>query len=188
MSMGKFRSLVRAAVSSPHVSRVRIFGHSLTGQTTIQSPILLVCDDDPDYDLSSDGTNIAEVQPFSKITNIKLACQLDTGGNSHTDRLEWILVKDPDGMLAAASAVPADLFTADVSTTTVLLRKYTLAYGWFVSTASAENQKFNIRIKAKALRRAGLLHDGDRLRFFVRNESASAGFMNLTGTITTRGR
>lgn len=189
MNMGQFRKMVRSAMASPHVSRVRIFNFGLTQNTTIYTPKLLACDDDPDYDLTTDGTNVSECQPFSRITKIDLKCRIQPGGTNSSNRIEWILLKDPDGALEAGAITPASLFLSDVSLPSNSLRKYTLAYGWTVATTNKDGEQFHIRIRRKALLRAGLMHDGDKLLFvFTNNHATLAGTLDCTGRIVTTGR
>lgn len=184
--MRKFRGLVRGAVRVNHVSRVRFFGSgNIPANATTYFP-LLHCDDDPDYDLATDGTNIAEVKPLSRIMSIQLHARMEPSGTGVAARLEWMLLKDPDQSLSAVPMAPSSLFSADFTTNVAALRKYTLAYGWFVASTNRDSFDRMIRIRRKALRRAGIMHDLDRLSLAITNSAAAAtAHLQLTGRIVT---
>lgn len=181
MNIRKFNGMVRKAVQSPHVSRVRIFGGTATQNATTEFTLLTV-DDDPDYDLTTDGTNVAEAQARSRLTGIKLDMGLTPSSAGET--MEWMLFKSPDGVLNATT--PATLFTADVSTSTLALRKNVVAYGLFRASANTDARQARIRIKRAAMRRIAQLKDGDSLRLAITHSADSTdGILDLTGTITT---
>lgn len=185
MSMNRFNGLVNKAVEHRNVSRVRMMNVALPSAATT-TYTLLACDDDPDYDLTSDNTTVAEVQPFSKIVKIDLHCRIEPStGNT----IEWMLIKDPDGLFTASQPAPSTLFTADVTLTTMAVRKYALAYGWFKAVSTTKDAlQTNFRIKRAAIKRIGSLLDGDKLLLIIANPSAGAGTIIVTGTITTAGR
>lgn len=185
MGIKQFNGMVRRAVEHKDVKRVRFMNVAIpTAATTTFT--LLACDDDPDYDLNSDGSTVAECQPFSKIIDINLQVRIEpAAGNT----VEWILVKDPDGLFTASQPAPASLFTADVTLTTMALRKYVLKYGWFKAVSGIKDAwGGRLRIKRQAVRRAGSMLDGDKLLLIIANPSAGAGDLIITGTITLAGR
>jgi len=182
--MGKFRQLVRSAVGSAHVNRVFFDAVAIptTGTTEFR---ILTSDDDPNYDQAANGTTPAECQPFSRIQNIKLR-GIITAPNGNT--LDFTLVKNPDAALSGANMAFAELFGADITSTRALLRKYTLMAGRMRISSASDQKAINIRIRRKALRRAGLMHDGDDLSIVITNSAGGAGTISLWGTITTVGR
>lgn len=185
MGMKQFNGMVQKAVEHKDVKRVRFMNKAIpTAATTTFT--LLTCDDDPDYDLNSDGTTVAEVQPFSKIVGMNLKFRLEAAaGNT----VEWLLIKDPDGLFTATQPAPSTLFTADITLTTIAVRKYTLAYGWLKSVSGIRDSTiFKIRVSKAAIKRAGAFLDGDKLLLIIANPSAGAGEFILTGTITLAGR
>lgn len=186
-TMNKFRSLVRTevkkAIGTTHISRVRMIDQVLTQGTTADFNLLVV-DDDPDYDLASDGTNIAEVQALTKLRKIELTFIVNPGGTG-SERIEYMLYRDPDATLVGS--VPSSLFTADVSLASQALRKNAIAYGMFISTANKDTTTRRLFIRRQAMARVQTLRDGDRLRMAIAHSAAAAdGLMWLYGRIWTR--
>lgn len=148
---------------------------------------LLLCDDDPDFDQLIDGTSPAEIQPGSIITAIQLHFQLlalPVG-----EILEWVLFKDPDGILTAATAGNiATLYTQDKTANVILLRKNAIAAGHIIVDATSRSvQPIIINVPRKALMRIGPFQDGDLLRLtFTLTAAASNGDLYGRGRIVTR--
>lgn len=167
------------------VHRIRMLAQTITEAATTGFN-LLTCDDDPNYDLTTDGTNVAECEPGAKIIAIQLQMTI-TAVAART--VEWIFLRDPDGVLAAASARNiATLYTADVSANTIVIRKNTIAAGHFLaSDRTAHNS--NLNVSPKALRRVARMADGDTLSlaFTDNGEGAGDSLMYLRGRIITRG-
>lgn len=181
--MRAFRSLVRKevrrAAAVKHASRVRIFDNNMTA-STLTAKTLITCDDDPDYDLTTDGTNIAEMQPLKRIRSLSLDFALVNIDSNKV--VEWVLFKSPDGTIDTMA--PSDIFTADVSVNTMQYRKNTLAYGWFVGASNTDYGKSRIRVRRAALKRTGVFNDGDKLIFAVKGNNASDTIqLTMTGRI-----
>jgi len=186
---GALRRQLRGLLNIAQKSRVRIFENPLTVATGNRNYKLLHCDDDPDYDLTTNGnaqtlgTDVAECKPKSRITSIDL--QLTCQNIDAVKAVEWILVKDPDLVLAGIGYTPSSLFTADVSSLTIPLRKYTLAYGYFAGGSNTDIMRQRIRIKRKALARAGVMNDLDELRLMIVNNNVTDDLtVYCVGTIT----
>lgn len=183
MQWKKFRGLVLAAAESKHTHRYRSTEFTAT-QAAVTSYQLLACDDDPDYDTGGDFSTPCECHPGSKITGIDLNLTIAPNGTSEI--IEWMLWKDPDSILGATVS-PADLFTNDLNSTNVVLRKAVLAYGMFRSTTSREANKIHVRVSRAAMGRNRVMKDGDRLRLTVLNTGGSATTkISAFGRIWTR--
>lgn len=185
MNMGQFRSLVQAATGVKHTHRYRLIDKTITNNTTTEMA-LLSADDDPDYDENFDGAGAApECEVGSRILGVDLSMDFVPGnaGGQH----EWLLFKSPDALLTAIPVTGAILFDNDVSANTMLLRKHTLAYGRFLSTASRESSRTKVRISRAAMRRAGVMHDADSIRLcIVATDTAADGTFSMHGRIWTR--
>lgn len=180
MSMSRFNSMVRAAVQTPHRSRVRM-DVSLTGSTLSEKNLLIV-DDDPDYDLATDGSNVAEAEALSRLRSIRLRVSYFAGTSNAAGALvEWILFRNPDNLLTSVN--PSKLFQADIDATSALLRKNALAYGGFYSSANNDTHLFDVRIRRAAIKRIQRLSDGDNLEFNIITPATGAKYF-MTGTIT----
>lgn len=177
-----FQSMVKAAQGVTHTHRYRIIGDAIGSGTTEYKPIIKAIDD-PNYDTDPNATTPAECEVGSRIVGVDLLLNL-APATAGTD-VEYILFKDPDAIFSGSTVVPADLFTNDVSSTTLLVRKYTLSYGYFRSTASKESRIQKIRIGRAALGRAGTLSDNDQIILAVRTGSANTT-LDYIGRIWTR--
>lgn len=185
MNMGQFRSLVQAATGVKHTHRYLLQDKVITNNATTAFP-LLTTDDDPDYDEDFDGSSAApECEPGSRILGIDITLDLVPGnaGGQHM----WMIYKDPDSLLGAVPATPAMLFTNDLTANNILVRKYAMAFGRFLSTATKESSRSRVQISRAAMRRAGVMKENDVLRFVVTaTDTTSDGTLSLHGRIWTR--
>lgn len=181
MNMARFNALARKAVATSHRSRIRA-NVALTAATVNETSLLLV-DDEPNYDLTSDGTNIAEAEARSRVRKIDLTVSFFAGTSNAAGALvEWLLFRDPDNF--ANVTAPSDLFTADLNTVTMSLRKNALAYGGFFSSANNDTRVFHIRISRKAMQRTQVLQDNDRIKLQMVTAATGAKYF-IHGAITT---
>lgn len=169
-------------------SRVRMLNQTITeaDATATNSFALLTCDDDPNYDLTTDGTNVAEVQPGTRLIAIQLILTISSLVTSRT--IEWVIGRDPDGAITSTNFTIGTLFNADVSTNSMAMRKNTWTAGHIVgSDRTAAN--ININISPRALARASRLENGDviRLHFTDAGEGAGNAIFYLRGRFITRG-
>lgn len=170
------------------VHRIRALGIAITEATSGAGNAfsLLTCDDDPDYDLTSNlSSTTAECQPGARIIALQLHMTIvAVAGRT----VEWMLMKDPDGAITAANTTLANLYTADVSTTTAMIRKNTVAVGHILAGDRTAFDK-SLNVPGKALRRISLMADGDilRLSFADNGEGAGDSLLYLRGRIITRG-
>lgn len=185
MNMGQFRSLVQAATGVKHTHRLRDLDQVITNNATSEFA-LLTADDDPDYDEDlALGTSAPECEVGSRILGIDLSMDFVPGnaGGQH----EWLLFKSPDGLLDSLPVTFATLFTNDRTANNMLARKYALAGGRFLSTASRESSRTKVRISRAAMRRAGVMHDSDSIRLTITaTDTAADGSFSIHGRIWTR--
>lgn len=161
----RFNGMVRRAMMTPHRSRIR-FDKSTITAATVTPVTLLTVDDEPNYDTTSDGTNVAEAEALSRLMKIDLNLSFFSGTSNAAGALvEWMLYRDPDAQLGTET--PSTLFTADVSATTAMVRKNVLAYGGFYSSANNDTKAFRIGIRRKAMQRVRRLSDGDKIMLVI---------------------
>ena len=179
----QFQGLVQAAMGQKKTHRYRVLEKNLTAASTITIP-LLTADDDPDFDAGGDFTTACECEQGARIQGIDLNLHIKPGGAGKA--IEWMLWKNPDELIST-TVNPSALFTNDLDATTVILRKYVMAYGMIVSSSTMEAKPLHIRISRAAMRRAGTMSDNDVLRLNVANAHAStAGVLHAYGRIWTR--
>lgn len=178
------RMLIKQGLITKRVHRIRMLQQTITQGA--DSPFsLLTCDDEPNYDLTTDGSNLAECHPGSKIVAVQLAMTIYniTDGES----VEWIIGRDPDGSILTTGFTVATLFTADLTLTGGMLRKNAWGVGHVIG--SNQDNTFDTRLNiTKALRRSSKMADGDTIRLvFTMSAAASNALFYLRGRIITVG-
>lgn len=180
-------NMIRQALGVSHVHRFRDLNEALTAFSAggvLSNFGILSADDEPDYDVGGNFATPLECETGSRIIDIDLTIIFTT--SSANDIIEWMLIKDPDQVIGTSSS-PVDLYTNDVTTTSLLTRKYALAYGIFKSTSQKETLVTRARISRRALRRAGVMNDLDRLRLQILGTGSSVtATVSMVGRITTR--
>lgn len=176
---GQIKNIVEAVSGDLINKRVRVVGPTGDGVTIaangITSQTLLVCDTDgnPNEDLATDGTNIAEVNYGSRLLGIDLNVYYKYPASNQI--MECMIYKDIDSLIGA-SADPAELFNQDVNSTNILIRKTCLAYWNSVSgTSSKDLYGARVRISHSALARNRKLAAGDKLYIVFKNMHATLG-------------
>lgn len=189
MSMGAFNAMVRKAVRPAHKSRIRIFDNSITTAEATQTYSLLRADDDPDYDITTNGdaatagTNIAECLAQSRIESIDLTVSVQNLDVAKAT--EVLIYKDPDVVLGAVA--PSTLFTSDVTLTTMEVRKRALKYMIGFGSSGTDGFAKHVRISRSALKRNRVMHDLDELKITItNNNSVDSLSVFIVGTITWR--
>lgn len=188
MNMRGFERLVEKKVRKVMgtVTTHRVYVKDLTITASTNKYInLLNADDDPDYDLVSNGTNTAECHTNSKITKIQLSMQyFNSTGSGLT--VEWMLTRRPDvGGIATTDMTPANLWVSDWNVATNALKANTVTYGHSIISSTFETVKSSVRIKRKALGRIRTMHDGDLLTFALFPPAGTTQVLNLIGRIWT---
>lgn len=186
MNMGQFRGLVQQATGVKHTHRYRLLDDAVPQGATTHIP-LLTADDTPDYDEDFDGAAAApECETGSRILGIDF--NFDFVPNGATEQIEYMIWKNPDAAITTSTVSPTILFQNDVTTTGILLRKYTMAYGRFLSTASKESSRTKLRISRAAMRRVGVMKQNDVLYLGLTHTATGGGdgVYSLHGRIWTR--
>lgn len=186
-TMRAFRGLVRKEVSKAmgmtHVHRIRIITTGLTASSTVRYT-LLKADDEPDYDLLSDGTNIAECETGSRIVKLQLTIQYyNSTGAGNT--IEMMLYKNPDGE-HAAQFTPANLFEMDYQQYASDVKKYTAWYMPSMISANFETVKNKVMLKRGAFRRIRGMHDLDTIELALVLPAGTTQNATIHGRIWTR--
>lgn len=174
MNYAAVRGIVRSMVGDHYTHRYRILNDVITQNTTEEKPLLLA-DDDPDYDIEPTATTPRECETGSKITGIDLT--LNVAPTTVATTVEWLLWKNPDQVLNTIT--PGMIFENELTPTLALLRKYTLAYGYFRNTSSRESRAQHVRIGRAALGRASRMRENDLLLLSVR-ETSNVGTVSLS--------
>lgn len=177
------RALLKQGLLTKRVHKVRMLDQTITqGTDTLAN--LLTCDDDPNYDLTTDGSNVSECHPGAMIVAVQLVLTLFSVPDGET--IEWVIGRDPDGAIGTGFTM-ADLYTSDVTASNALLKKNVWGAGHMVSSDghAAMNTSLNI---TKALRRAAKMRDGDaiKIRFTATAASGNSAFY-MRGRIITVG-
>lgn len=179
--MGSARNYLKNIMATPHVARVRMVDITLTDNADVYIS-LLKCDDDPDYDLISDGTNIAECQVGSMIQDVNLAIMMH--GMAANDREEIIFFRDPDVALTT-TVTPVSLFTSDYTTATQAIKKATMWYSMYQMMGAGTGFQTAPRIRHAALLRNKNQLDGDVIKIsFHQNDGGVTRKVNIVGRIT----
>lgn len=179
------RALLKQGILTKRVHRIRMLQQTIT-QGADTPFILLTCDDEPNYDLTTDGSNVAECHPGAKIVAVQLQMSIFSVDDFET--IEWVIGRDPDSTVTNASYTISNLYTADVTGTRLLLSKNVWGAGHFVAGA-ASSEVFNTNLNiTKALRRASKMLDGDTIKLvFTMTAAGGNAVMYLRGRIITVG-
>lgn len=183
--MGQFRNLVQAAMGVKRTHRLRELDIAVV-QGALDHIPLLTADDNPDYaeDFVA-NTSSPECETGSRILGIDLT--LDFVPFAAGEQIEWMIWKNPDASFTEATFTPTLLFTNDISINTIAFRKFCMAYGRFLSTATKESSRTRVRISRAAMRRVGVMHQDDVLNLAVQHTAAGGnGAMSIHGRIWTR--
>lgn len=140
---------------------------------------------EPNYDLTTDGTNVAECHPGAKIVAIQLIGSIY--GLQATRLVEWVIGRDPDGAILTTGFTIANLYTADATLTNLQLKKNAWGAGHVIGTdRTGVDVRLNI---TSALRRTSKMLDGDVVRLVFTDDGAGTGngIFYLRGRIITVG-
>lgn len=178
------RALLKQGLLTKRVHRIRMLNQTIT-QGTDTPFTLLSCDDEPNYDLATDGTNVAECHPGAKIVAVQLVMTVFSVADGET--VEWVIGRDPDAAITSAAFTISNLYSADVTGGRLLMSKNTWGAGHMISSDghAAMNTSLNI---TKALRRASKMADGDLIRLvFTHSAAGGNSLFYIRGRIITVG-
>lgn len=175
---------VKAAMGVKRVHRIRATVLAIP-ENANTAYVLLRCDDEPNYDTTSDGTNIAECEPGSRLISVQLVMTM-YGMDANTI-VEWNLHKNPDQTLTASETTVAALYAADVEPENRMLRKNTFTAGHFIGTSNHDTQTTRVRIARKAMKRNAVMADNDQIAFtFANLDATDAALLYIRGRLITR--
>lgn len=186
MNARKALAAAGAKVETLTKHRVYVFGTTGAGVTlaanTDKYLSLLVCDDDPDYDLVSNNTTIAECQVGSKIVSIELFLVYKAAA---AIMHEIAIYRDRDGSFSTMTPDTQAFNVADYSATVDQVRSNIIGYRPIYLTSNADARPMRLPISKSALRRNQTMHDNDSLKLFIRNNAGSSATWWIQGHINT---
>lgn len=144
---------------------------------------LLNCDDDPAADQITNHSTVAETHPGSDILDINLYLVI----KAHQAHVHHLMVfKDRDGEFATST--PTGAFgTGDWSASQQQFRKNILSYKPLYFTSNSDARPMRIPISRAALMRNRTMGDGEALKLYIGNNSATNTLTWwLFGAITVR--
>lgn len=178
------QALLKEGMLTKRIHKIRMLNQTITEGT--DTPFnLLTCDDEPNYDLTTDGTNVAECHPGAKIVAVQLIATIY--GLVATRLVEWVIGRDPDGAITNTTFTMTALYTSDVSTANAMLKANVWGAGHVVAT---DRTGMDVRLNiTKALRRASKMRDGDAIKIQFTDDGAGTGngILYLRGRIITVG-
>lgn len=142
---------------------------------------LVECVESVDEEVESNGTAIADVPLYSRLTSMRTSFFIWSG--AATD-IRWMLQKQPDGDTLTASLIDASFHGSDDTQNQREARKNTIAKGYFRVPSDRLQVPFRIFVKPKSWSRIAPMRENDRLVLLLAKsaEGTSASF-NGFGTI-----
>lgn len=171
------KNIVEAVSGDLLNKRIRVVGATGLGTTitaaatTSQKLLQVDTDGNPNEDLATDGTNVAECNYGSRLLSIDLTLIIKPAS---TSMIEWMLYRDPDGALTGTADL-AELFAADVGLTNTMIRKCALAFGQIAPSLTNDFVRVPVQISRAAMARNKKL---------AANDAIYLVFKNLHGTNT----
>lgn len=145
---------------------------------------LLSCTDGgTDAELESDGTNVAQCNPYSRVTSINGV--LTIHGLSASDVVRYILYKDEDNE-GLVTNLHSQFHNSNDDAANRELRKKIIAKGYRVAGTSGIVTINLRRYKKKALWRNSLMKENDRIELAIATNSSAAELATGFGTIYVR--
>lgn len=187
--MRRFARRVRRVSGVTLVKRVLVHRSSIADITSVDfdnptNLTLLSCAEAQTESDVSDGSAVADVPLYSRITSLKLRAWVE-GSTSASIMHRWVIYKSPDGDLTASTLANGGGFFHDsVETATAReMRKNILAKGILITNPSTALTISNIFVSRAALRRIRSLREDDSIKFAI--AKAAEG---TTTTVTLMGQ
>lgn len=177
----KITAQLRRALGHTVKHRVRIVQQGLTSAATDVEDLLKAVDA-PDYDIETDGTNVAECETGARIVgmDLKMIIYLPDVKN----RVEMMLYRDKDGGVSA-SFVPTNLFDSDHTPHIENVKRNTVFYDIFIAGSTQDKYSRTLR-GFPAMKRVRLMQENDVFRLnFINGTYTNAANWTLVGSITT---
>lgn len=157
------------------------------GGTDYNVPVvigLLSCTDGgTDAELESDATNVAQCNPYSRVSSIKGF--VSVYGLSSNEIVKYMLYKDEDNE-GLVTNLHSQFHNSNDDQANRELRKKIIAKGMVISGTSGIATINLRRYKKKALFRNALMKENDRIELAVATNSTSARTLSGFGTVYVR--
>lgn len=146
---------------------------------------LIVCQESMNEETESNGTAIAEVPLYSRLTSMRMRTMVH--GMSTGSVIRWILQKAPDGEQLTTSLVDASFHGSDDTQNQREARKYTLAKGMIFVNPNNQSAPLPVFVKRKTWARASPMRENDRINLIIAKDAAgTTGNLSGFGTIWAR--
>lgn len=147
---------------------------------------LIDCLEAQNDEIESDGTNVATVPIYSRLTSLKLHFNVQVAGGASAT-IRYMLLKRPDGETAVGSLTDSFFHTSNDDPTSRENRKNVLAKGQRMISASATTATIPITVSRDALKRNAQLRENDRISLIVaKNATGTTGLVDLWGSLWVR--
>lgn len=188
MNFGRVRRIVRSASGITLVKRVLLDDLTVPAITSAayDNPLiidLVECTEAMDEEVESDGSAIADVPLYSRISAMKLRIMLQTAAAPGAIRARWALVKKPDGESLVTSLVEGLFHSSNDTPTGREVRKYMLAKGIVGLSNNNLVTPVKVFVSRQAWKRASPMRENDKIAFIIAQSSNAtiklSGFGNL---------
>lgn len=181
------RPIIRAATGITLAKRIVFTDETLNdvsaadfdNPTTLD---LVECTETMDEEAISDGSTIADIPLYSRITAMRLNLFVTAGA---TTLVRWILFKKPDGENLFTGGLIDSNFHGSADTPTGReQRKVILAKGYLRISSDRLMNNIRVRPSRKAWARASPMREGDRLSLmFAKSAEGTTGTISGFGTL-----
>lgn len=185
------RRVVRAVSGITIAKRIILGGVTIPDITSVDwdNPLdvgLVVAGDTVDEELESDGTNVAQVPNYSRLTGMKLELKI-LGSTSVTNVYRWYLYKKPDGESLRTSLQGVAFHSSDDTPTERELRKMCVAKGMAISNPSSAVTQLRVFVRRKAWARISPMRENDRLTLLIAKDAGgTTSLLHGFGTVYAR--
>lgn len=128
-----------------------------------------------DEEVESDGTAIADIPLYSRLTSIKLRLHVVVPvGSGAANIFRWLLYKKPDGEAIAGidlSAAGATFHSSNDTPTAREVRKMTLAKGMLVANSSTGVTPLRMFVSRQAMKRTSPMRENDRISLLIAKDA-----------------
>lgn len=175
------KNQLESILADTYVKRVRAVDVALTNNADTYVT-LLASKDDPNHDLISDGSNIAECETGSRIVDLDLKLMLWDATTD--DRIEVALFRDKDAGLTTSLSV-TNLFLSDYTATAQEVKSACMWYEMFLFGSSSDMKTTGPRIRHQAMARNKRMRENDLIKLlFSCDDGGATRKANIVGRIT----
>lgn len=183
---GRFRRMVQRVTQPIVTKRIILDKEALAADagTDFSVPtvigLLASTDGGTNAELNSDGTNIAECNPYSRLVGIKLQLWVVAAAGTF---VRWVLYKDEDNEGFITTLADTVFHTSADTPAQRELHRLILAKGMFRVSSSTLGARVNIFVRRKALRRNSLFKENDRLELAIAQDDNNVGSISGFGSL-----